>query len=75
MSGIQWTLGGVLIALALVTVIIWLGRDRKMMQVRVGFFLERERFPEEAWPDPSARTEILWKHPSDAPTTIPGKED
>jgi hypothetical protein len=72
---VQWTVGGVLIALALITIIIWLGRDRKMMKVRVGFFLERERFGDEV--DPSARTEILWpgQRPSDAAPTIPGKED
>jgi hypothetical protein len=60
MNGVQWTLGGVLIALALVTVIIWLGRDRKMMKVRVGFFLERERFREPEREELSEDTQIMW---------------
>ena len=77
MTEIYWMLGGVIVALSLVVLIVWLGRDRKMMRVRFGFFLERDPFPHDQWPDPSARTEILWpgERPSDRPSTIPRKED
>jgi hypothetical protein len=63
-SGVQWTVGGVLIALALVTIIIWLGRDRKMMKVRVGFFLERERFAGEERPS-EGETKIMGPWPGE----------
>lgn len=55
---LQWTAGTLLIALALIAVIVWIGRDRKMRRVKVGFFIERERFvgpPEDdAVPEDSA---------------------
>lgn len=59
------------LVLAIIAIVVL---DRRTREIRVGIFFERERERED-WPDPSAKTEILWRHPSDAPTTIPGKED
>lgn len=75
------TLGGFTLVLLLVIAAVFLARHDRITRVKFGIFLERERHRDEEppadWPDPSARTEILWpkQDPSDAPTTIPGKED
>lgn len=70
---IKW-LGVVLTICLILAAIAIIVLDRRTNSIRVGIFFEREREREE-WPDPTARTEILWKHPSDAPTTIPDKKE
>lgn len=76
------TIGGLTLVLALIIAAVFLARHDRVTRVRFGIFLERERHrdenePAEGWPDPAARTEILWpkQDPSDASTTIPRKED
>ena len=46
-DAIVWTLGSVLVALAFIAAITWLTRDRRNRKLRLGFFLERERFNHE----------------------------
>ena len=37
-------MGSVIVALVLILAIAWVTRDRRNRKLRVGFFLERERF-------------------------------
>lgn len=43
-STIEWTVGSVVVVLALIMGMLWLTRDRKNRRLRLGVFLERERF-------------------------------
>ena len=51
-TGIEWTAASFIIALVVIGAIILLTRDQKNHKLRVGFFLERERFPTDEKEEP-----------------------
>ena len=44
---LEWTVGSLIVALVLILTIYWVTKDRRNRKLRVGFFLERERFDHE----------------------------
>jgi hypothetical protein len=43
-GAIEWTAASAIIALVLICFIFYIGRDRKNRRVRIGVFVERQRF-------------------------------